>query len=421
MEELALYGGPPLRKKEWPTWPSSDPDLEKEVVKSLRSNRWTISGFYKGRFSYEEQFSNAFKVFNNSSFCIPTANGTSALVCALQALGVSNGDEVIVPGLTWVACAVAVEMLNATPIFVDIEESTLCLSTVHVEKAITERTKAIMVVHLYSSIADMDGLLKISEKYRIPLIEDCAQAHGAEWRGKKVGTIGAIGTFSMQQGKILTSGEGGACITDDPLLAEKIYLIRTNGRYKMNQPPEDGQMELVEKGVEFASNYCLSEIQCAILLNQLKKLDYQNEVRHNNKLVLQNLLKAIGGIELVLSSPGTDKASIYHLPFRINLKAFNCTDIFEFCKALSAELQIGVHPPYVPLDKHPLYASKYLVDSSERINELKSNFKLPACWEAHKSIFLLHHSMLLADEGDMLDIAEAIIKIKAGMNQRFKQ
>ncbi|MCW3464964.1 DegT/DnrJ/EryC1/StrS family aminotransferase [Chitinophaga nivalis] len=412
MEQLAINGGKPVRQQAWPVWPASTTGLEEEVIRCLRSRRWTVSGFYQDEPSYEEKFARAFAAFNNVSYCIPTANGTSALLCGLQALGIGMDDEVIVPGLTWVACAVAVASLNAIPVLVDVDAATLCIDPEKVEQAITARTKAIMVVHLYSAVADMHALLRISEKYGIPIIEDCAQAHGATWEGKRVGTIGAVGTFSMQQGKILTSGEGGAVITNNQVLAEKIYSIRTNARKKVAVRPLPGYMELEDAGDSFASNYCLSEIACAILLNKLKTLEEENERRSSNRRLLGQLLETVEGVSMISSAPGTTSISTYHLPLRIELAAFGNITIKTLCEMLSAELGMWIHQPYIPLNKHPLYVTDdhRLSFYKEKLDTAK--YQLPVCWKVYHSHLLLHHAMLLGNEKDMYDIVTSIQKIK---------
>lgn len=412
MEQLAIRGGNPIRQQAWPQWPSSSPELEQEVIQCLRSKRWTISGFYQDQPSYEEKFATAFATYNKAAYCIPTANGTSALLCTLQAIGVGTDDEVIIPGLTWVACAIAVTALNAIPVPVDADMATLCISPRKVEEAITKRTKAIMVVHLYSAVADMKELLRISDKYNIPIIEDCAQAHGATWEGKRVGTIGAAGTFSMQQGKILTSGEGGAVITNSQALADKIYSIRTNARKKTAERPRSGYMELEDAGDSFASNYCLSEISCAILLHKLKSLDQENALRNKNRSILAQLLSSIEGVSLTATAPGTTSISTYHLPLKIDLSAFGNVAISTLCEMLSAELNVWIHQPYIPLNQHPLYVTDDQRLSSRKDQLDLSKYPLPGCWEIYNTHLLLHHSMLLGNDNDMMDISNSIQKIK---------
>lgn len=140
------------------------------------------------------------------------------------------GDEVIVPGLTWVANASAVVRANAVPVLVDIDPETLCLSVEATRRALSSRTRAVCVVHLYSSMADMDGYRALAAEAGVPLVEDCAQAHGAAWRDARAGTLGTVGVFSMQQTKVLTAGEGGAVITASAELARRLEQLHADGR-----------------------------------------------------------------------------------------------------------------------------------------------------------------------------------------------
>lgn len=211
--QLAILGGHPVRQREWPKWPRSDHDTLTAIREVLESSRWTVSGASDGRVCFERRFAQAFADFNEIRFCTPTASGTTALTIALQALGVGRGDEVIVPGQTWVACASAVVNIGAVPVLADIDAATLAISPQRVAESISDRTAAILIVHPFNSIADLDAFTSLSRRTGIPLIEDCAQAHGARWRESRVGTFGDIGCFSMQQSKLLTAGEGGAAIT----------------------------------------------------------------------------------------------------------------------------------------------------------------------------------------------------------------
>src|ERR1700674_2949121 len=219
---LALYGGTPVRTKPWPRWPRSDNATKKQVMGVLSSSRWAISGPFAGSESYERKFASAYAQFHNVRYCVPTANGSSALTIALEALGVTHGSEVLVPGLAWVACASSVAGIGAIPVLVDVEPDTLCMSPAEAAAAVTRKTSAILVVHLFSAVAKMDQFLPLSRATGLPLLEDCSQAHGASWKGRRVGTFGAIGVFSMQQTKVLTSGEGGAAITNNPKLYDRL-------------------------------------------------------------------------------------------------------------------------------------------------------------------------------------------------------
>jgi len=142
-ELWAIHGGIPIRRKSWPRWPQADERTEQALRDVLYSGRWTFSGFYHGRECYEKKFARAFADYNGSRFCVPVANGTSALMTALQALGIGAGDEVLVPAVTWVACASAVIAVGAVPILVDVEPKTLCMSVLAAKKALTPKTAAI--------------------------------------------------------------------------------------------------------------------------------------------------------------------------------------------------------------------------------------------------------------------------------------
>src|SRR3990167_4233221 len=228
--QLAILCGEPVRTRQWQQWPRVTNEVQKELLGALNSGRWAISGSCTGKVCYERQFSKAFAEFMRVDYCTPTTSGTNALLLALLALGVGPGNEVLVPGLTWVACASVVTFLGATPILIDVDLQSLTMSLPQAKQAITERTKAIMLVHLFGSVGDLDGFISLSKEKNIPIIEDCAQAHGAEWKRKPVGTWGAIGCFSMQQSKLLTSGEGAAVITNELKLENLIEQQRSDGR-----------------------------------------------------------------------------------------------------------------------------------------------------------------------------------------------
>ena len=274
---LAMLGGEPIRKSTWPIWPRADEGTEKNIKDVLYSGRWAISGYYTGKTPYERRFAEAFAKFHNVSYCVPTASGSSALTIALEALNVKNGMEVLVPGLTWVACASSVSGIGAIPTLVDVEPDTLCMSLEAAKKEISNHTAAIILVHTYCSIADIKGFVKLSEETNIPIIEDCSHAHGAILDGHRVGSFGKIGVFSMQQSKVLTSGEGGACITNDFDLYKRMQQFRADGRCYKNTNLTYGQMELEEVGLVQGRNYCMSEFHAAVLLDRLKHLDKENK------------------------------------------------------------------------------------------------------------------------------------------------
>ncbi|SDR57039.1 L-glutamine:scyllo-inosose aminotransferase/L-glutamine:2-deoxy-scyllo-inosose/3-amino-2,3-dideoxy-scyllo-inosose aminotransferase [Rhizobiales bacterium GAS113] len=413
MNELALKGGTPIRTAPWPQWPRSTAGLEQQVIAALRNGRWSISGLATdGHAAHETQFAHAFAEYNGVEFCIPTANGTSALMCAMQALDIGAGDEVIVPGLTWVACATAVMALNAIPVLVDVDPLSLCLDPAAVRQAITGRTRAIMAVHLYNAIADLDALLALSTHAGIPLIEDCAQAHGARWRGRRVGTIGTVGTFSMQNGKVLTSGEGGACICRHGELADRIYRLRSDGRRLVTQPAPQGRMDLEDIGGVFGQNFCLSEIQAAILCSRLADLDEENAQRAHCADRLRRLLTEIGGFGLQQSAPGTEATTLYHFPVRLEGVEFDKLDASTVGAALSAELGCWIHQPYAPLDQHPLLATGSPRRFAPPAASVAAQSSLPRACEAYHRCVVLPHWLFLSSAKDIDDIAAGFDKVK---------
>lgn len=419
-ENLAILGGEPVRKKPWPIWPRADKNTEKLLRDVLYSGRWTISGCYNGKKPYERQFAEAFAEFHNVPYCVPTANGSSALKIALEALEVGYGKEVLVPGLTWVACASSVLAVGAVPILVDIDLVSLCMSLEEARKSITKNTAAIMLVHLYSRIADLEGFLKLSEETGIPIIEDCSQAHGAIWKGQRVGTFGKIGVFSMQQTKVLTCGEGGATITKDRNLYEKMQQFRADGRIYKKKIVTIGQMELEEVGAVQGRNYCMSEFQAAILWDRLKYLDEENEIRKKNAKHLSKLLKQIGNIHPQSDFVTVNKAAFYKYCVRLVLHSFGSCNIDLIAEALSRELGILVKPIYIPLNQCILYnplSSLHISSSEKTINLYQpGRFKNVNAEKARKECLVIPHNVFLGNTEDMNDIVDAFTKLKTSLS-----
>jgi L-glutamine:scyllo-inosose aminotransferase/L-glutamine:2-deoxy-scyllo-inosose/3-amino-2,3-dideoxy-scyllo-inosose aminotransferase len=420
-EKLVIMGGEPVRKKPWPIWPRADENTEKLLKDVLYSGRWAISGCYTGRKPYERQFAEAFARFHNVPYCVPTANGSSALKIALEALGVGCGKEVLVPGLTWVACASSVLSVGAIPILVDIDPDSLCMSLESAKKAITKNTAAIMLVHLFSRVADIEGFLALSEETGIPLIEDCSQAHGAIWKGQRVGTFGKIGVFSMQQTKVLTCGEGGAAITRDKNLFELMQQLRADGRLYKDKPVNIGQMELEEVGSAQGRNHCMSEFHAAILLDRLEHLDKENKIRYYNAVYLNSLLINLGDITPLTPSKETNLPAYYQYCVRIGLPAFVDKKIDLIAEALTAELRILIEPVYAPLNKHILYNpsafSRFTGGDSNTMDLYDpGQFQLPISRNAREECLVIPHYVLLASQTDMKDIAEAFFKVKSNFS-----
>jgi dTDP-4-amino-4,6-dideoxygalactose transaminase len=384
------------------------------LVDALHSGRWTVSGAFTGREPYERRFAAAYARYHGIPHCVPTCHGSSALLVALEAIGVDAGSEVLVPGLTWVACASAVAGIGAVPVLVDVDEDTLCMSLDAAKAAMSQRTAAIMLVHLFSSAADLDGFMALSERHRLPLIEDCSQAHGARWRGRCVGSFGRAGAFSFQQTKLLTCGEGGAVITSDPGLSDRMEQLRADGRRYVAQA-RTGHLDLEEVGAVQGRNYCLSEFHAALLLDGLDRLDEENEVRRSNVRRLEQLLLGCEGVRLQGAPDQLDGRTFYHLCLRIDLDAFGGVDIDQVAAALSAELVLGaVEPVDHPLNRNILYNPLRSPRTPKNARNLfdPSRFDLPTAAQARRTCLTIPHRALLGDPSDMQDIADALDKVR---------
>jgi len=415
---LAINGGTPIRSKKWPSWPVWDNQTLSQLESVLHSGRWAISGQWKGTTSKCIEFEKKFANFNNANYCVTTTNGSSSLLIALESLGIGPGDEVIVPVLTWAATAVSVCDVNATPVFVDVDAETYCISIDEVRKTITPRTKAIIPVHLYGCMADMDKLIEIAKEKNISIIEDTSHSHGSMWEDKYAGTIGDVGAFSFQQGKVLTSGEGGVLLTNRKDIYDNAIELRSNSRVYLDDVDlKVDKMQLVEKGSIMGTNYCLSEFQAAILLNQLEKLEYFNRSKEENAKYLDQNISKIPGIKVMYRYPKVKKQSYYRYAVRVDTNYFANKQMSKICNALEAELNTTVELPYKPLHKSPLYrpwTKKRYKWSNAHINSLQTEgLTFPVAEKAaNNEGIVIHHSVLLGERQDMDHIIAAFEKVQ---------
>jgi perosamine synthetase len=271
--------------------PIAEPSLEKEELRNVTEA--VKSGWISSAGKFIPEFEQNFAQYCGVKYGVATCNGTVALHLALAALGIGNGDEVIVPTLTFIATANAVTYCNAKPVFVDSHPSYWCIDPDKIEEKITENTKAIIAVHLYGHPCDMDKIMDIARKNSLYIIEDAAEAHGAEYKGRKVGSFGDVSCFSFFANKIITTGEGGMCLTNDEELAAKMRILRDhamnpNKRYWHNV-------------VGF--NYRMTNMQAAVGVAQLEKLDRFVEKRRRIAQKYHSLLQGIRGVTLPLEMP----------------------------------------------------------------------------------------------------------------------
>lgn len=378
---------PALGKIEWPKLNKDDIDL---VYDALVSKNWGYEGKYEKLFNYE------FNRYNRTKYGFLVANGTVSLEIALKACNVGAGDEVILPAATWVGTAYAVKAVGAIPVFVDIDPASLTIDPLGVSNAITNNTKAIIPVHLYGNMADMDSLCEIAKENNLYIIEDCAHAHGSEWKNRKAGSIGDIGSFSFQNAKLITSGEGGFVSTNNINMARKMYGLKNCGR-KMDEKSE----------YLMGSNYRISELQAALLVGQLEKHKFYVRKRYDNRKLLDRLLGQIPGIyPMPLHEKVTNNAQ-YRYIFKYDYKEFSGLSRAEFVAALESE-GILVHSMYTPVYRHELYP-----DPTINVDRIQGLYNTES---AIKDTILLNHSMLLEEQ-----TVEIIYRVICSIKQNSKQ
>jgi len=244
----------------WPRIPIARPDIGE--AERILVSRAVESGWISSKGPYVQQFEKEFAEYIGTQHGIATNSGTSALHLALAALDVGHQSEVVVPSLTFVATANCARYLGAKTVFADSHPAYWCVDPRDIERKISKKTGAIMVVHLYGHPCDMDPIMEIAKKRRIPIIEDSAEAHGAEYKSRRVGSFGEIGCFSFYGNKIITTGEGGMCVTNDLKLAEKMRMLRQHGT--------DPQRPYWHNIVGFS--YGMTNLQAAVGLAQLRRI-----------------------------------------------------------------------------------------------------------------------------------------------------
>ncbi|MEA2150702.1 MAG: L-glutamine:scyllo-inosose aminotransferase [Solirubrobacteraceae bacterium] len=416
---LAIDGGQPVRNgRAWPAWPRYDGATEQAVVDAIRARRWTVSWPGDGSRSRERRFAEAFAGYNGVPYCVSVDHGSSALLVALEALDVGAGDEVVVPAMTWVAPATAVLRAGALPVLADVDAETGCVTADTIREALSERTKAIIVVHLGCTVADLDGILALAAESGVKVIEDCAQAHGARWRGRPVGTHGAAGAFSFQAGKVLAAGEGGAVITSDPETYRRAQQLRADSRRYPDDDAAPGEMELVEQGDVLGANYCMSELAASVLLDQLPRLDADHVHREQVAQELELGLAELGDFGPIPLPPQADKRSVYEYGIRFAPGTFGDAPASRVGAALSAELGIGWFPPDDPLHRsimlRPETKRRYAAVWTDEGRRRALHRSFDGCERFCETTLLCHHRVLLGDSVDVQDIVRALDKVRSG-------
>jgi dTDP-4-amino-4,6-dideoxygalactose transaminase len=314
---------------EWPRW---DEREEQALLDVLRSGKWG-----RGNGTKVKEFETVFAERMRAKYCIATASGTTALLSAIGALNVGPGDEVILPPYTFVATFNVITASFALPVFADVDAASFQIDPSKLEAAITPATRLLLPVHIGGSTCELDAIADISKRRHVPLIEDACQAPGAEWRGQPVGTKGIGGCFSFQASKNLTSGEGGAVVTNDEAFAHQVYNFHTPGT------PKSG------RSWGRAANYRLTEFQAALLLAQYSRFNAQQDYRNANAEHLSAMLQKIPGIAPAKLASGNNRSAWHLYMFRYDATKFSGLSRAKFLQEL-AKAGIGASSGYASLN-----------------------------------------------------------------------
>ena len=417
MSKLAINGGEALKKIKWPIWPQTS-GREKEELLSVIEGSWSYNG------PKELAFKEIWAKFTGAKHVFLVANGTVSLQIILEALDIGPGDEVIIPCLTWQATAGCALDVNAVPVFVDVCEDSWWIDPLKIEAAMTERTRAIIIAHLYGTVCDMDAIQDIAKRHNLYLIEDAAHQHGSVYKGKKIGTLGDLSSFSLQNSKVLTCGEGGIIMTDDDAFGERIDALRNCGRRPVRKEKFANETgNYVSEGNFIQSgNYRITEFQAAVLIAQFEKLEEQTALREENALYLRSLIDDIGGISNLRRQEGTDRQAYFNFAFNYDSAAFAGLSAEKFREAMTAELDFPFTACYEPLHRCQLYSpltkKRYRIseDYVAAIDTSGLNFPVAEKIYADMSV-CAHHLLLMGTKADMELVAQSILKIRENIDE----
>jgi dTDP-4-amino-4,6-dideoxygalactose transaminase len=399
---LAILGGKPVRREPFSSWPIIAENDEKGWMEVLRKKRWCrING------DYADRFEEAWARIMGAKHCVAVANGTSALITSLAALEVGPGDEVLVSPYTFVATVNAILVHHALPVFVDTDPETFQIDSRLLESSITPHTACILPVHIGGSAADMDGILAVAARHKLPVIEDACQAALAEWKGRKLSTLGSLGCFSFQASKNLNSGEGGAILTNDDRLALECRSFHNNGR----------STAAGSSYMRNGANLRMTEFQAALLATQLTRLEEQSRRREQNAAYLTGLLREIPGIAAARMYEGCTRNAYHLYMMRYDPAGFEGLPRAKFLEALGAEgipCSAGYSPLYREaflknaLESRPfraVYPPQRIADYFERIH-------CPANDRLCEQGVWLFQTLFLGPRSDMDQIADAVRKVQ---------
>ena len=351
-----------------------------------------------------------------AEYCLATCNGTNAIITSVRALGIGAGDEVITTPYTFVASVDPILLANALPVFADIDPDTWQIDPAKIEAKINPNTVAILPVHIIGGVCDMDRINAIARKHSLKVIEDACEAHGGEWKGSKVGTLGDLGCFSFQTGKSLTCGEGGAILGRDKELMDRCYSFHNLGRPQGSVVPRHGE------GYPLLGTKCrMAEYQAAILLAQMETFEAECRQRSENAAYLTEKLAQVPGIIPRKDYPGVTRTAFYYYGFRYQKERFDGLSRENFIAALGAE-GIACDAGLGVISGKPINKEGCLEDAfrsktyqrlypPEKLANYPTDNECPNCDQLVDQTVGFHQHMLLGPRQDMDDIANAVAKI----------
>lgn len=405
-DRLALLGGPPACDFSWPTWPIHDELEERSLLETLRSGQWWYGERVK-------QFEQEFAAFQGATYGVTCTNGTTALEAALRALGVTAGDEVIVPPYSFIATASAVVNLGAAPVFADIDPTTLCIDPADVRRQITSRTRAIIPVHVAGRIADMASINRLAAEYDLEVFEDAAHAWGSQLGGRGAGTLSRCGTFSFQVTKNITAGEGGIIVTDEEELADLCRSFTHCGR-----TPGSAWYDHNFLG----SNLRMTEFQAAVLLAQLSRLENQVERRQRNAALIDQVLADLPELVSLAPAPQMTRRSYHMHIFRIDQDALG-VNRDRFVDALEAEGVPASAGWYQPLYRNGVFQNAHqgpLHGIKAPLANLDVDYRkvsCPVCEQVCNDAVWIPQHVLLGEPAQIQQLGEALRKVVGQVGQ----
>lgn len=409
-EKLAIKGGTAVHASKWPEWPVWDQAAEKSIVEMLRGGRW-----WRGSGEHVTAFEKKYAELIGAKRCLATSSGTSSLLVAMEALGVDAGDEVLVSPYTFIASYNVILMHKALPVFVDTDPETFLIDPRKIEERITERTTAIIPVHIYGLPVDMDSVNAVAAKHDLKVIEDACQAWLAEYKGKKVGTLGDAGCFSFQNSKNLPAGEGGAIVSNNDALMDLCNSVHNCGR-------PYGSVKRTSDYPVNGGNHRMQQIQALILISQMDRIVADADVRNANAHYLDEQLAKIPGIVPYKLANGATRSAYHMYPFRYLKEHFRNAPKEKFLEALRAE-GVPCSSGYKPqnneglIDKALNSRGYKRLFSAARLKQWHEENILPGndriCGEA----VTFYQNILLGSRSDMDDIVKAIGRIHDNADQ----